>query len=139
MDRTILRVLKNQGRISNAALARTVGLSESATLERVRRLESAGTILGYAARVQPEAINRGSAALVEIRFKGAVRRQELIQQVLALPDVEFCASVMGRCDLVLHVTASDTAALSACVDDNLRSLEGMEVVNTLVLSELHRS
>jgi DNA-binding Lrp family transcriptional regulator len=52
-DRLILEVLQQNGRISNKDLASVVGLSNSACLERTRRLERAGVILGYGARIAP--------------------------------------------------------------------------------------
>ena len=51
IDLKILKDLQQNGRITNAALAYTVGLSQSACLQRVKRLKSAGFIAGYGARI----------------------------------------------------------------------------------------
>ena len=68
IDRKILDTMAYSARISNAALAKVVGLSESATLERVRRLEKSGVILGYSTRIDPAALDRNVEALVTIRL-----------------------------------------------------------------------
>ncbi|MGB1244522.1 MAG: Lrp/AsnC family transcriptional regulator, partial [Porticoccaceae bacterium] len=57
IDRNILRVLQKDGRISYTDLAREVGLSATPCIERVKRLERNGYILGYAAQVCPEQLN----------------------------------------------------------------------------------
>ena len=68
IDNRILEAMLHNARISNAALAKIVGLSESATLERVRRLEKSGVIMGYVTRVDPQYLGHKVTALVTIRL-----------------------------------------------------------------------
>ncbi|MEU2789946.1 Lrp/AsnC family transcriptional regulator [Streptomyces sp. NPDC007100] len=67
-DWRILDVLQRDGRAGYAELARAVGMSASAVTERVRRLEEAGVISGYAAVVDPEGIGLSVLAFVRLRY-----------------------------------------------------------------------
>jgi DNA-binding Lrp family transcriptional regulator len=59
--------LQRDGRLSNVELADRIGLTPAPCLRRVKRLESDGVILGYTARINPEAIGRGSRLIPEGR------------------------------------------------------------------------
>jgi DNA-binding Lrp family transcriptional regulator len=66
VDRRIIAELQRDGRLSNVELAERIGLTPAPCLRRVRRLESDGVILGYAARINPQAIGRGFEVLVNV-------------------------------------------------------------------------
>ena len=66
IDRRILRVLQEDGRISNLKLAEEVHLSPTAVLERVKRLSRDGYILGYEAKLNPTKLGQGLLVFVEI-------------------------------------------------------------------------
>ena len=97
LDRKLLRLLQQDGRISNVELAERVGLSPTATSERVKRLTREGIIAGYGARLDPVKLGRGFLVFVEVtldkttpdvfdRFGAAVARA---------PDVLECHLVAG--------------------------------------------
>ena len=68
IDRNILRVLQKDGRISYTDLAREVGLSVTPCIERVKRLERNGYILGYTATVSPERLDASLVVFVQLRL-----------------------------------------------------------------------
>ena len=68
LDREVLLALQEDGRMSNLALARKLGLSPSAMLGRVRRLERSGAIRGYRAIIDPAALGVTVRALVDKSF-----------------------------------------------------------------------
>ena len=68
IDRKILRCLQRDGRISYTDLAREVGLSVTPCIERVKRLERNGYILGYSAQLRPEQLDAGLVVFVQIRL-----------------------------------------------------------------------
>ena len=70
IDHKLLGHLASDGRISNTALAEHVGLSQSACLRRVQRLERSGVIEGYGARLSPAAFGRGETVFIEITLAG---------------------------------------------------------------------
>ncbi len=67
-DRALLRLLQQEGRLSNTELAERVNLSPSAALRRVQRLEAAGVIAGYSARLDAPALGLGLAAFVRVQL-----------------------------------------------------------------------
>jgi len=67
VDRQLLEILQHDGRVSNADLARRVGMAASAVFERVRRLEQRGVIGGYGAHLEPRSLERGLLAFVLVR------------------------------------------------------------------------
>ncbi|HAR56864.1 MAG TPA: leucine-responsive transcriptional regulator, partial [Idiomarina baltica] len=66
IDRKILRILQDDGRIANVALAKRVGLSATACLERVKKLEREGVIESYHARINPAKLGANLMVFVEI-------------------------------------------------------------------------
>jgi len=73
-DLQILRELSHNARSTNKNLAEKVGLSQSGCLERVRRLEERGVLLGAYAAIAPEAVDVGVQALIAVRLKRHTRR-----------------------------------------------------------------
>ena len=69
VDEAIIRALQDDGRLSNQALADRIGLSPSACLRRVRRLEDDGVLIGYRAIVDPHAVGRSQTVLVAITLQ----------------------------------------------------------------------
>ena len=68
IDRRILAALQQQGRATYDELAKGLGLSASATLRRVKRLEESGVIVGYVALVAPERVGLGLTAYINVRL-----------------------------------------------------------------------
>ncbi|PIK71284.1 transcriptional regulator, partial [Methylobacterium frigidaeris] len=109
IDARILRVLRDDGRISNADLAAKVGLSPSACLRRLRLLESNGTIRGYTALIEADEREAHLVVLTQItlerqteeslnRFEAAVRR---------CPEVRDCYLMTGLSDYLMRIEVSD--------------------------------
>ncbi|MCA9319419.1 MAG: Lrp/AsnC family transcriptional regulator [Planctomycetes bacterium] len=128
VDRRIIEAMEYNARISNASLARDVGLSESATLERVRRLEKSGIILGYSTRLDAEALERNVSALVTIRLASQSHEfyDQFVAQIKKLDEVLSCFQVMGSCDFVAHVAAKDVASLEQFLTQKLLRLPAVE-------------
>ncbi|MDI3388059.1 Lrp/AsnC family transcriptional regulator [Streptomyces sp. B-S-A8] len=103
-DRRILDVLQRAGRASYAELARAVAMSPSAVTERVRRLEEAGVIQGYAAVVDPERLGLPVLAFVRLRYPHGNYRpfHDLVE---ATPEILEAHHVTGDDCFVLKVAA----------------------------------
>ncbi|HEU5013444.1 MAG TPA: Lrp/AsnC family transcriptional regulator, partial [Roseiflexaceae bacterium] len=104
-DRAILNLLQREGRISNADLARRVGLSQPATFARVRRLEQDGYICGYAAQLNREKLGYGMMCYVHVSQQLHQRREleKLREALLDMPEVLECVFVTGEFDFLLKV------------------------------------
>ena len=124
IDRRILQSLQANGRASFEELADKLGLSASATLRRVRRLEDAGVIAGYVAIVAPERVGLGLSAYISVRLaKGSDLSRSPIDDfaaaVQAWPEVVECAALTGEMDYLLRVMMRDMAQCSSFIMDRL--------------------
>jgi DNA-binding Lrp family transcriptional regulator len=139
IDRKILSIIQEQGRISVTELAATVGLSLSACHRRLRELEQSGAITGYRAVVAPESVGLAFEAIVFVTI--ARTDQPTItafeEAVAALPNVVHAERLFGDPDYLLRVVAADLAGYQALYDSRLGALPGVQrVSSTLVMKRL---
>ena len=127
VDREILRHLQEDGRMSNLDLARTVGLSPTPTLRRVRQLERSGAIRGYRAIIDPEAVQRSFQVLVWVDLVQGTR--EIIEAfesaLLDIPDVIEAQRLFGEPDYLLRVAVRDSAEYEHLYTNRLAALPGV--------------
>ncbi|MGG7566317.1 Lrp/AsnC family transcriptional regulator [Rhodovulum sp. DZ06] len=141
IDRAILRVLQQEGRLSNADLAARVHLSPSACHRRVARLEAKGVIRGYAALVAPRALGRGSTVFVEITLAGqSTEALEAFEAAAAaLPDVMECHLMAGAADYLLKVVTRGADDFARIHREQLSSLPGVaRMQSSFSLKEVSR-
>lgn len=125
IDRRILVSLQAQGRSTFDELAAAVGLSASAALRRVKRLEEAGVITGYAALVSPERVGLALTAYINVRLAklapGEPRSpmEAFTAAVQAWPEVVACEALTGEMDCLLRVRVRDMAHFSRFLLDSL--------------------
>ncbi|GAB5536401.1 MAG: Lrp/AsnC family transcriptional regulator [Rubricoccaceae bacterium] len=112
-DRAIVARLQNNARISNKELAASVGVAPSTALERTRRLEAEGVLIGYHAEVAPEALGIGLQALVGVTLRQHARPlvEAFEAHALALPEVVQVFHTTGASDYLVHVAVRDTEHL----------------------------
>ena len=108
IDRKILHELQRDGRISMTELAERVSLSTSPCTERVRRMERAGVIQGYHARVNPEALGRGLLVFVELTLssKSADVFEKMRRELQHEPRVLECHLISGPFDYLVKARLS---------------------------------
>lgn len=111
IDIAILDTLQKDGRISNAALADTVGLSQSACSRRLDILEREGVIRGYHARLSNAALGHGVTVIVHMSLSGQSEKvlAEFEASVKRCPNVLVCYLMSGEYDYLLRVAARDLA------------------------------
>ena len=139
IDRHLLAILQENGRASNLELAQAVGLSPAQTLRRHRRLEEAGAIRRYEARVDPDALGFGVTAFVHVTMeRGHIRDMSKFQKLVRdIAQIQECFSVTGDIDYVLKVVARDLKGLSTFLLDTLMRIPGVSGVHSSVcLDEL---
>ena len=139
LDRAILDILQESGRISVADLARSIHLSQPAVHNRIKRLERAGIIDGYVTLVDREAA--GFDLLCFIRLTVQPHTRDLFdcwrEHVAKLPEVLECYHTAGGSDLTLKVVARNHKELDAFIADQLMTVGGVERIETsVVLSAL---
>ena len=143
LDRRILRALQADGRITYDLLADQVGLSASATLRRVKRLEEAGVIAGYVALLRAEGVGLPLTAYISVRMakhSGSDKRSPMDVFGAAVQnwtEVVECASLSGEMDYLLRVVVSDMAHYSRFVMDTLlRHPSVQDCKTSFVLSQV---
>ncbi len=131
-DRKILQALVENARASNVEIAQKVGLSEAPCSRRIRRLETDEVILGYHARLDPEAVGIGFVAFVTLvlDYVTATTAERFYQEIRAIPEIMSCYIVSGGYDALLHVAAKDSQAYSEIVFDRLRRIPGVKDVRS---------
>ncbi|MFC7217103.1 Lrp/AsnC family transcriptional regulator [Streptomyces polyrhachis] len=134
IDRRILRELQGDGRLSNQELADRVGLSPSACLRRVRRLEADGVILGYRAVIDPAAVGRGFEVLVSIEVRRDRAAVEAFEAALRdIPDVVEAYRLFGSPGCLLRIAVADLAAYEQLWIERLTALDGVTEVNSQII------
>lgn len=138
-DRELLRLLQRDSRISNADLARAVGMSASACWRRVRALEEAGVIRRYTVTVDPEAAGLHFHAIVHVQL---VRHEpEAVEAFIAAmrrcEEVRECYATTGQADYHLRVVCENVEAYNRFLEEQLFRLRAVQSANThMVLREI---
>ncbi len=141
IDRQIIAELGRDGRLSNVELAERVGLSPAPCLRRVRRLESEGVILGYVARVNPEAVGRGFEVLVNVDLtrKDRATFEAFEDAVAALEEVVEVRRMFGLPDYLLRVATDSIESYETFVSTKLGELPGMDKLDSHITMKLIKS
>ena len=125
LDRAILRRLQANGRETYDVIGEQVGLSPSAVLRRVKRLEDAGVIDRYVALVQPESVGLGLTAYLNVRLEKYTETSKrnpmdvFRASVQTWPEVVECVSLTGEMDYLLRVVVADMQHYSRFIMDTL--------------------
>ena len=125
LDRAILRRLQDNGRETYDVIGAEVGLSASAVLRRVKRLEEAGVIARYVALVKPEAVGLGLTAYINVRLEKNTESHKrnpmdvFRAAVQTWPEVVECAALTGEMDFILRVLVEDMAHYSRFILETL--------------------
>jgi DNA-binding Lrp family transcriptional regulator len=132
-----LRALRQNGRISNLALAEAVGLSPSATLRRVQEMERAGLIRGYRAVLDPARTGRAYVVYVAVGLSDHSKAaQEGFERAMdRAPEVVECHNIAGAFEYVLRVEARDLAAYKAFHTDVLGTVPAVRSITSYIVME----
>ena len=138
-DKTILRLLQADGRVSNAEIARRVGLSAPATHARIKRLEETGVVRQYSTLLDREAIGYDMVCFINVslqlhQFEAIERFKQLVQD---MPEVLECHHITGEFDYLLKAVFRNRDELQEFVVNKLTPIPGMARINTsLALIEI---
>jgi Lrp/AsnC family leucine-responsive transcriptional regulator len=131
-DVQILSILQSDGRITNADLAKRVGLSPPSVLQRVRTLERAGLIKGYYAHLDPDRLGLKIIAWVSITL--ALHQEQPIERfrraIQEIPEILECYHVSGDADFMLKVIVKDMRAYEMFVREKLSKIKGVQQIKT---------
>jgi Lrp/AsnC family transcriptional regulator, leucine-responsive regulatory protein len=133
IDRQIVRLLMQDGRMSFTDLGKATGLSTSAVHQRVRRLEERGIIRGYAARVDYEAAGLPLTAFVSVKPVDPGQADDAPEVLADIPEIEACYSVAGEENYILKVRVAAPSDLEELLA-RIRTKANVSTRTTIVLS-----
>jgi Lrp/AsnC family transcriptional regulator, leucine-responsive regulatory protein len=134
-DATILDLLQENARISQADVARVVGLAPSAVLERIRKLESRGIIKGYTALVDPRALEQSMLAFVAVRSEEAPGEDSVARALSKCPEVLEVHHVAGDDCYMVKVRARDAEHIGQLLRLRFARIPGVKSTRTTIVLE----
>ena len=137
IDRKILGLVQNNGRISVVDLAEQVNLSKSPCLQRLRRLESEGYIRGYRADLDPRKVAHGHLVYVQVKLENTSRDSlaRFNAAVRDVPQILTCHMMSGGYDYILKVRTADMAAYRELLGDVISLLPSVSTTSTFPVME----
>jgi len=136
LDRRLLALLRAEGRTPAAALAKALKVSRGTVQNRIDRLIAQGVILGFSARLHPEAESGQVRAIMSIEIEGK-SSPSVMRALRGVPEVDAVHTTNGRWDLVAELRAGDLPAFSGALDA-IRQIDGIVSTETSLLLQTHR-
>ena len=128
VDRRILALLQQDGRLSVAEIGRRVGLNPSPCADRIKRLESMGVIKGYQAKLSPEALDAGLVVFVQVRLQRTAGDafEAFTEAIELIPEVEGCHLVSGDFDFLIKARVKDMSHYKTLLAGSLLQLPNVQ-------------
>jgi Lrp/AsnC family transcriptional regulator, regulator for asnA, asnC and gidA len=128
LDRRIVKLLRHDGRLAYAQIARTVGVSEPTVRKRVDRLVHVGAIVTMA-RINPAPIGFPIDALIGVRVvRGRVK--EVGRKLAAMENVAYLAYLAGSFDIMIEAFLPDTEGVFKFLNEDLEQIDGISYAET---------
>jgi DNA-binding Lrp family transcriptional regulator len=140
VDQRIVTLLTGDARLSARAIARDLGMSPGAISERIDRLETGGIITGYHAIVDIAALGYPMRAIVGVSVtRGGEALDGVIEQLMAVHNVQTVKQVTGQWDLLVEIVVRDSAQLREILVDTISAMPGVTATHTMInLRTIHR-
>ena len=114
-DRRLLALLREDARLSTAALARALGVARTTVVERLKRLQRDGVVAGYTVRMHPK--TQARMLRVHVLLSAAARKgAAMVRALREIPQVRAVYAISGAFDFLAFVEAETTAEIDAVLD-----------------------
>ncbi|MHB1508377.1 MAG: Lrp/AsnC family transcriptional regulator [Acidimicrobiales bacterium] len=133
VSKRLVEELQQDGRRSYTDLAKSVGLSEAAVRQRVRRLLDEG-VMQIVAVTDPTTVGFSRQAMVGIKAEGDLR--EIARRLSTLPELEYVVLCAGSFDILVELVCEDDERLLSLLDESIRSIEGVRETETFIYLRL---
>jgi DNA-binding Lrp family transcriptional regulator len=139
IDLTLVRLLRDDARISNARLAEEARIAPSTSLTRVRSLIERGIVRGFHADLDPRALGLGLETLISVNIRVGARKaiSSFSDEMRRLPEVVQVFFLGGAEDFIIHVATRDTDHARQFVVDNLSAHPSVASTRTSLVFEHH--
>ena len=140
-DKHLLEQLQANSRITNAELAKRIGLSPSSTLERVKKLEVSGFIEKYITLLNPRKAGYSCFTFVEVKLTrhGETPVEDFISSIAHIPEVLECHHITGEADFLLKVATKDIPTYEELILHQLSALANVQTMKTSVVLSTFKS
>lgn len=134
-DRKILEILQANSNITNAQLAKEIGLSPAPTLERVNKLEISGVIKSYHAVIDPASVGLGVSTFVMASLKGHNKDniEKFITAIKKINEIVECHHLTGAADFILKIVCEDIAAYQQLMLERVSNIDVVDSLQSMVI------
>lgn len=140
IDLQILKILQQNGRITNLQLSNEIGLSPAPTLERVRKLENSGYILSYHALVDEEKLGLGIKTFIQVSldFHKSNTIQTFLNEIQEIKEITECHHVTGQCDFLLKVYVKDIKSYEQLIMQKISRISVVKTFQTMIIMSTNK-
>ncbi len=140
IDKKILEILQKDGNITNAQLAKEIGLSPAPTLERVKKIENAGLIKSYHARIDTTALGLGVTTFVLISLSSHKIGQinDFVTKITALDEVIECFHITGNGDFLVKILVEDIPSYHKLILEKLTQIEEIGNMSSMIVLSAYK-
>lgn len=135
IDNKILAMLQDDARVSNAEIARRLGMAPSAVLERVRKLETRGAIQGYETRVNPRVVNAGFLAFIFVQTESICGSMEVGEALAAIPECQEVHNVAGEDCYLVKARVADPESLGRLLRERIGAIPTVRSTRSTIVLE----
>ncbi|MFC5283813.1 Lrp/AsnC family transcriptional regulator [Pedobacter alpinus] len=135
IDFNILKILQENGRITNLQLSQHIGLSPAPTLERVRKLENSGYIKSYHALVDEEKLGLGIKTFIQVSldFHQQDTIQIFLKEIDEIKEITECHHVTGQCDFILKAYVKDIKTYEQLIMQKISRISVVKTFQTMMI------
>ena len=131
-DREILEALQENARTPFSEIARRIDMSSATVHDRVNRMEEAGVITGYHAKVDPKEVGLGISAFVGLRVEQG-REKDTLERLESIDGVQEVHLTTGSWDVLMRLYAEDADELRELMFENIAQMDGFSRSQTMVV------
>lgn len=132
LDKKILSILSKNARIAFKDVAAECGVSRAAIHQRVQHLIAGGVITGSGFDVNPKSVGYSTCTYIGINLERGSMYKEVVQQLLAVPEVVECHFTTGPYTMLLKVFARDNEQLMDLLNNKIQMIPGVNKTETLI-------
>lgn len=135
IDLNILKILQDNGRITNLQLSQQIGLSPAPTLERVRKLEFSGYIKSYHALVDEEKLGLGIKTFIQVSldFHQNDTINVFLKEIREIKEITECHHVTGQCDFMLKAYVKDIKTYEQLIMQKISRISVVKTFQTMII------
>ncbi len=134
VDRSILRLLRQNARMSLQEMSRKTGISDATLQFRLKRMKANGVIESFTIKANPAATGFTVTAIMLVQTE-AEKHEQAVEALVKIPEISEVYGILGEYDLFVKVWARSLEELNFLINDSIRSIDGIEDLLEIVVVE----